>query len=372
MRGFGFCRLERVSRVPTWDACVGVPTSAGIPGVSKFRLKPGLQRGFTLVELLVVIAIIGVLVALLLPAIQSTREAARRTQCKNNMRQLGLAVLNYETAKKVLPPAYHLNNGQIGNHSLFAFLLPYIEQTALAGQWDMRKNWSFNDGTPSSNFQLQANTDMSTLKCPTVPDAGSRRKHNTCDYSVCIKFVESTKTQLINAGRIRDRGELNPLRGVYSPGDNDNANNAVIASDNWYSMLGMRWYRVAPNARPTYNPVKISHVVDGTSNTFMLFEQAGVPDYYDQYRNVDHEKRAQGDSWADHEIFFDVGHNLAQCGYKLFNCHNGDEIYGFHGNGAMFVMGDSAVRLVQDDIDSDVFTSLFTREGADISQLDGI
>jgi hypothetical protein len=311
------------------------------------------------------------LVALLLPAIQSAREAARRTQCKNNMRQLGLAVLNYETAKKVLPPAYHLNNGQIGNHSLFAFLLPYIEQTALAGQWDMKVDWS-----KSPNFQLQANTDFSTFKCPTVPDGGNKRLHNACDYSVCIKFVEKTLKDLINAKppRIRDRGELHPMRGVYSPGDNDNANNAQINSDNWYSMLGMRWYRPAPSARPTYNPVKISHVVDGTSNTFMLFEQAGAPDYYDQYRNVsvNPNQQAQGDSWADHEIFFDVGHNIAQCNYKLFNCHNGDEIYGFHGNGAMFTMGDSAVRLIFDDIDSDVFTSLFTREGGDMADLSGI
>jgi type II secretory pathway pseudopilin PulG len=323
---------------------------------------------------LVVIAIIGVLVALLLPAIQAAREAARRTQCKNNMRQQALAVLNYETAKKVLPPAYHLNDGKIGEHSLFAFLLPYIEQTALAGQWNMQKNWHFNDGTPSSNFQLQANTAMSVFKCPTVPEGGGKRKHNTCDYSVCIKFVETTRKQLINANppRIRDRGELHFMSGVYSAGDNESGNNAPINSDNWFSMLGIRWYRTAPSSRPTYNPVKINHVVDGTSNTLMLFEQAGVPDYYDQYGNIDPTKDAQGDSWADHEIFFDVGHNLAQCNYKLFNCHNGDEIYGFHGNGAMFTMGDAAVRLIFDDIDSDVFTSLFTREGGDMSDMSGI
>ena len=73
------------------------------------RFRRVASRGFTLVELLVVIAIIGILVALLLPAIQAAREAARRTQCTNKMKQLGLAILNYESAKKLLPMAYTPN-----------------------------------------------------------------------------------------------------------------------------------------------------------------------------------------------------------------------------------------------------------------------
>ena len=72
--------------------------------------KTSRSRGFTLVELLVVIAIIGILVALLLPAIQAAREAARRTQCTNKMKQLGLAALNYESARKTLPLANTPNN----------------------------------------------------------------------------------------------------------------------------------------------------------------------------------------------------------------------------------------------------------------------
>src|SRR3954464_6649530 len=107
-------------------------------------------RGFTLVELLVVIAIIGILVALLLPAIQAAREAARRTQCTNKMKQLGLAVLNYESARKTLPLAFTPNwtgvqksgacpgAGTTGNptnnlkhHFILTFILPYLEEQSL-------------------------------------------------------------------------------------------------------------------------------------------------------------------------------------------------------------------------------------------------
>src|SRR6188768_4106472 len=113
-------------------------------------------RGFTLVELLVVIAIIGILVALLLPAIQAAREAARRTQCTNKMKQLGLAMLNYESARKQLPLAYTPNyTGPIGkgtcpglntagnsqnfkpHHFVLTFILPYIENQQIFDQIDI-------------------------------------------------------------------------------------------------------------------------------------------------------------------------------------------------------------------------------------------
>src|SRR5262245_52387049 len=120
-------------------------------------------RGFTLVELLVVIAIIGILVALLLPAIQAAREAARRTQCTNKMKQLGLAALNYESARKTLPLSNTPNNtlnqktGACAgttltvastlttttnrHHSFFTFILPYMEQGTVYDRIDFTKDW---------------------------------------------------------------------------------------------------------------------------------------------------------------------------------------------------------------------------------------
>ena len=88
------------------------------------------SRGFTLVELLVVIAIIGVLVALLLPAVQSAREAARRSQCLNNLKQLGLALHNHHDSQQMLPPMWGLN-GEYGTWAMPT--LDYLEQQNLAG-----------------------------------------------------------------------------------------------------------------------------------------------------------------------------------------------------------------------------------------------
>ena len=118
-------------------------------------------RGFTLVELLVVIAIIGILVALLLPAIQAAREAARRVQCTNNMKQIGLAILNYESNKKQLPLAYtpyYTGPYKVGlcpgttkpgplasstpvHHFVLTFILPYLEQQALYDGIDQKLDW---------------------------------------------------------------------------------------------------------------------------------------------------------------------------------------------------------------------------------------
>ena len=87
------------------------------------------RRGFTLVELLVVIAIIGILVAMLLPAVQAAREAARRTQCTNNLKQIGLAILNFESQFGALPAgAVHKDQGRDAEYTMFLLLLPYLEE----------------------------------------------------------------------------------------------------------------------------------------------------------------------------------------------------------------------------------------------------
>ena len=137
------------------------------------------KRGFTLIELLVVIAIIAILIALLLPAVQQAREAARRSQCRNNMKQLGLALHNYHEISNTFPPSYvnggeyqshrYLPYGQIKNHTGYLLLLPFIDQAPLyktidfgkaTGQADWRRRGGGGRQTAIENKKLDV------LRCP--------------------------------------------------------------------------------------------------------------------------------------------------------------------------------------------------------------
>jgi prepilin-type N-terminal cleavage/methylation domain-containing protein len=149
------------------------------------------RRGFTLVELLVVIAIIGILVALLLPAVQAAREAARRMSCGNNLKQLGLGLHNYHDTYKIFPPAL-LNSGrkdapfggtqQTLNTTGWALMLPFIEQAPL------HDNYNFNACSSSDNARMPGpiagndlindglyNARLEILECPSSPTKGEQR-----------------------------------------------------------------------------------------------------------------------------------------------------------------------------------------------------
>ena len=142
-------------------------------------MKRGKNQAFTLIELLVVIAIIAVLIALLLPAVQQAREAARRSQCKNNLKQLGLALHNYHDTASVFPPGGTTCTGSLcvygpsAGHSVFASILPYIDQAPLYNQF----NWSyggFNTGgvgsyhAPSEQGSFQV---LAAYLCPSSTTA---------------------------------------------------------------------------------------------------------------------------------------------------------------------------------------------------------
>ena len=152
--------------------------------------RPVHRSAFTLVELLVVIAVVGTLVGLLLPAVQSARESARRSSCTNNLRQFGLAMINFESARQCFPQTDARPNATTGNWSagegwsLHARLLPYVEDGAIAGQFDFRQaafTGPYTGQTPNPNFAALFAMPIPLLLCPSDP-APAVQKSGTFSY----------------------------------------------------------------------------------------------------------------------------------------------------------------------------------------------
>jgi prepilin-type N-terminal cleavage/methylation domain-containing protein len=330
------------------------------------------STGFTLVELLVVIAIIGILVALLLPAIQAAREAARRSQCQNHLKQLGLATLNYESTKKELPPGHWDERQTVSSpgggfpkvvqrqHSTITYILSYLEEAQLADQWDFDQPWYHADAKrPMDNWRLSL-TPIASINCPTAPAVRERSVRNTAlpapqnsntlwlgatDYTICeqINTGGEALIQLTNQKLIRPRP--NSVGGYFS----------VLCPHTDQSLAG----NATELSRPT-----LKDTTDGLSQTFMWFETGGRPLYYREGEpNTSPANTQGGFSWSQFENWHDVHE---RCGTGLMNCTNHEEIYSFHVGGCYYGMGDGAVRFVEDSVDPDVFVSLFTRDSQDI------
>jgi prepilin-type N-terminal cleavage/methylation domain-containing protein/prepilin-type processing-associated H-X9-DG protein len=166
-------------------------------------------RGFTLVELLVVIAILGLLVGLLLPAVQNARESSRRSSCLSNLRQFGLAMLNYESARRSFPPTDARPNATTGNWSagegwsFHARVLPFAEEGAMASRFDFRQaafTGPFSGLTPNPAFAALFATPVPMLICPSDP-APIVQRSGTFPYGGNNYMVSVGSAQADGAGR---------------------------------------------------------------------------------------------------------------------------------------------------------------------------
>jgi prepilin-type N-terminal cleavage/methylation domain-containing protein/prepilin-type processing-associated H-X9-DG protein len=242
-------------------------------GSRNFRASVCSRHGFTLVELLVVITIISLLMAMLLPAVQSAREAARRSQCQNNLKQIGLAILNCETAHKALPTggegtdfSVAANGGQtkFSKQGLFVVLLPFIEHNDLYVQMDLTK--SYRDTTVNSSGVSNASIcqrDITTYLCPTNPYLSSKDPagFGNLDYFATVYTDISDGTKGGAAAGNRDSKNYR-MEGALSVIDGSHKTTSKTTPADFVD-----------GAKIT--GVSMASISDGTSNTIAVIEDAG-------------------------------------------------------------------------------------------------
>ena len=310
------------------------------------NLLPGSRRtAFTLVELLVVIAIIGVLVALLLPAVQAARESARRMQCSNNVKQIMLSMHHFHDAHLVLPPGAVRQASPWGVHDKFniprtgnvehgweGFILPFMEQKPLADRYRWDLSWQDTTNHPVTEVHLKV------FICPSTPD-GKR-----LDTQSPIK-ASASDYGILNGVRNTD---LNPL-GLIDAGTNG-----------------------APEGVMKVNELlRFAEITDGTSNTFWLDECAGRPKRYRRGLRVvaGLQSPPNASAWSDNNEQLIHGANQSgssQPGAYAINASNEDEMYSFHPNGIMAGFGDGSVRFLQESVEMRVVAALNTRAGGEV------
>jgi prepilin-type N-terminal cleavage/methylation domain-containing protein/prepilin-type processing-associated H-X9-DG protein len=224
------------------------------------------RRAFTLIELLVVIAIIGVLIALLLPAVQAAREAARRSQCVNNLKQIALAIHNYASSNgETLPPHYVDDpwNGNLNqSQSLQARILPYVEQTIAynAINWDIPSRWG--PGDAGGNYNDDGGGDL-----------WGAIQHTVITMEIKSYLCPSDP----NPGNLNVLGWTNIQGGVKRVGTSNYPNNIGLnRHHNTWAMNGPGWIATTWDGvlKPT---VTLATFVDGTSNTAILSEWVKGP-----------------------------------------------------------------------------------------------
>ena len=353
------------------------------------------SRGFTLIELLVVIAIIAVLIALLLPAVQQAREAARRTQCKNNLKQQGLALHNYHDTFSMFPmpswfnsnaPAFGGLGGSLTSNVWSLAILPGMDQGPLFNQYDF--NYSAFEPKNAAVGQAKLNAFL----CPSTPRAGNGISYSIPGSLLSSVGLSTATWTLTNAGATdyvctnRVRPEF--LNIVY------NTTTYTQPLDGW-AMGGTRNANFPPSSWNIPNGARMADLIDGSSNTMMVGEMAGRNTLYragnkpisaaSATDEAAYQTILSGGAWIDPfggnwELTgrpYDGGNGSTWNGPCPINCSNAKTnphralqdaagLYSWHTGGAHGLMGDGSVRFLSQNISGITMAGLVSRMGSEV------
>jgi prepilin-type N-terminal cleavage/methylation domain-containing protein/prepilin-type processing-associated H-X9-DG protein len=332
------------------------------------RVRLSRQPGFTLIELLVVIAVIGILVALLLPAVQAAREAARRMQCSNNLKQVGLALHNYESAYRMWPahssfpvpgPGYQTARG-----SWITRILPYIEQDGVFKLYD--QNWNWHD--PINDPAVKARLPI--VSCPSAP------VREGFEWTVLVGYANATTTTPTLSPRDFFYGATTDYTNVGGIGTA--LNNSLPTASKLADPLNSGILKA--------EAVRLAEVTDGLANTILVAECAGRPLLYQRGKLVPDGATPKtwsgsasvtrpfptGGVWSSHSKGFLIdgaqpnGFTNTVPGTCSVNCSNDNEIYAFHPGGANALFADGSVRLLEGSTSLQVLIALASRNGNEV------